>query len=339
MSGRRSQQGRRHAERDRRHALAPRRRREREVARRLAGENGDRVLEALAVGAHRRQRRARRQQLGLRLQHVGLGDDAGGIAVLRDLQRALVALDRPRQQVGLEVGLAQREVVDRQRALRREARRSEVGGAALLAGARALDRARDAAPEVGRPVAVERGGEGVGGAGAAAAVDRRAVAAAEAAPARVDPDAGVVGGARSADQRLRLRVRRDRGGDGLVRGIDLGREAIELGVAEQAPPVAARERVGRRGRQPDRVAGPRRFLVGGRHRRARPLVVGADRARRRARSRAAASATASWRPLDGERRAGRRHRASPCAGAACRGRRRRPASSAASSPGSRSGRR
>src|SRR5204863_10053737 len=80
--------------------------------------------------------------------------------------------------------------------------------------------------------------------------------------------------------RLGMRVRRDRGGDGLVRKVDLGREAIELDVAEQAPPVAARKVVGGRGRQPDRVPGPRRFLAGGRHRRARPLVVGADRARR-----------------------------------------------------------
>src|SRR4051794_20247932 len=70
------EQGRWHAERDRRHAVAPRRRREREVARCLAGEDGDRMLEPLAVGAHRGQRRARRQQLRLRLQHVGLGDDA-----------------------------------------------------------------------------------------------------------------------------------------------------------------------------------------------------------------------------------------------------------------------
>ena len=142
------------------------------------------MLEALTIGAHRRQRRARRQQLRLGLQHVGLGRDAGVVAVLRDLQRALVAFDAARQQLDLVVGFAQREVVDRHRALRREPRRGQVGGAALDAGTRALDRAADAAPEVGRPVAGERGREGVGAAGAAG----RAVAAAEAARAGVEAE-------------------------------------------------------------------------------------------------------------------------------------------------------
>ena len=36
----------------------------------------------------------------LRLQHVGLGDDAGLVAVARDLQAALVALERDLEQCG-----------------------------------------------------------------------------------------------------------------------------------------------------------------------------------------------------------------------------------------------
>jgi hypothetical protein len=89
---------------------------------------------------------------------------------------------------------------------------------------------------------------------------------------------GKVRRARFANQRLRLPIRRDRGGDRLVGGVDLAGEARELGIVEEAPPVAAVERVGRRRRQPRRAAVLRRFLVRRRARRVGADVVGADRA-------------------------------------------------------------
>ena len=70
-----------------------------------------------SVRARAHQRRAlgaRVGQLGLGLQHVALRGDAGLVAVAGDLQRALVAFDGDAQHADLGVGLAQREVVDRQ---------------------------------------------------------------------------------------------------------------------------------------------------------------------------------------------------------------------------------
>ena len=90
---------------------------------------------------------ARVGQLRLRLQHVGARRDAGVVAVVRDLQRALVAGDaccRSRSRFG--IGLAQREVVGRQLALRRQPRRRQVGRAGLRAGPRALDAAAQRGP-------------------------------------------------------------------------------------------------------------------------------------------------------------------------------------------------
>jgi hypothetical protein len=72
-------------------------------------------------------------ELGLRLQHVGLGGDAGGVAVLRDLQRALVTGQRAFEQRLLRVGLAQRKVIGGELALGRELGGGQVGGAGLFA--------------------------------------------------------------------------------------------------------------------------------------------------------------------------------------------------------------
>ena len=85
-------------------------------------------------------------ELRLRLQHVGLRGDAGVVAVLGDLQRALVAATVAASSADLRIGLAQREVVGRQLALGREAGRGEVGRAGLRAGAGAGRRRRAAGP-------------------------------------------------------------------------------------------------------------------------------------------------------------------------------------------------
>ncbi len=219
------------------------------------------MLETRAIGAHRGERSARVRQLRLGLQHVGLGNHARGVAVLRDLQRALEAFDRAREQLGFEVGLAQREVVARELAFGRQARRRDVGGARLLARARALDGAADAAPEVRRPVAVERDAVARPRPRRRRPGDAPAVAAADLVRVARERDGGEVRGARLADDRLRLAVRRDGAGDRLVGGVDLAREAVELRVVEQAPPVAAIERVGGRSGQPERAAVARRLLV------------------------------------------------------------------------------
>ena len=272
------QQGRRNAQRHRRHDLVPGRDGDREIACRLACEDGDRVLVPGAIGTHRRQRRACARELRLRLQHVGLGSDAGVVAVLRDLQGALVALDALAEQVGFEIGFAQREVVGRHLALRREAGRREIGRARLGAGPRAFDAPADAAPEVGCPVALQRRREGVadGRDRSAGALGRAAaLATPAAAPARAHANARKIRRAGLAHQRLGLAVRRHRGRHRLVRRIDVPGQPVERRVVEQRPPVAAIESVGRRGAQPRRTAG-RHLLVDGRDRCRRPRVVWAD---------------------------------------------------------------
>ena len=87
------------------------------------------------------------------------GRDARGIAVLRDLQRPLVAFDRLAEQGHFAVGLAQREIVDRERAPWAESFAEPRSARARLgAGERALDAAAELAPEVGRPIGGERDG-------------------------------------------------------------------------------------------------------------------------------------------------------------------------------------
>ena len=192
-------------------------------------------------------RRARRRQLRLRLQHVGLRRDAGVVAVLRDLQRALVAFDACAQQLDLAVGLAQREVVGRELALRRQPRRGEIGLARLRAGARALDRARRRGPRGRAPSRRERRRERVGGAGAAG----RAVAAAGARChwRRARPS-GSSAARCSRTSAWACAYAATAAATFWFDTSTCAGEAFSVGVAEQRPPVAAIERVGRRGRQP-----------------------------------------------------------------------------------------
>ena len=210
---------------------------QREVARRLAHQHGDRVLEARPVWRAPAARSARVVgELGLGLQHVGLRRDAGGVAVLRDLQRALVALDRRAEQGDLGVGLAQREVVDRQRRpAPRAAPQPRSAALASRAGARALDAAARAGPR-GRAPSRRRA--------------RRRRRCRRRRWPRPPVRRALASRPSGREQRGALRSRTSacacaygghRGGDVLVATSTSRRErGSSSGVAEQAPPVAAR---------------------------------------------------------------------------------------------------
>jgi hypothetical protein len=96
-------------------------------------------------------------ELGLRLQQVGFRRDAGVEAVLRDLQHALEAFGGGVEQRLFGVCLAQREVVDRQLALRRQARGGQVGGAGLQVGGGAVSAGAQLAPDVRLPAGADVG--------------------------------------------------------------------------------------------------------------------------------------------------------------------------------------
>ncbi len=212
-------------------------------------------------------------QLGLGLQHVRLGGDAGVEAILGDGQHALVAVHGGVQQCLLRVGLAQREVVGRQFTLRRQPRRGQVGRTGGGAGLRSADAGPQLAPHVRFPAAANVDAVLVAGGGGAAAT------AAGGAAGQVD--AREQRGALLRDQRARLRVGGHRGGHVLVVDLDALGHLVQRGVAEQRPPRAAVQRVGRCGRGPAGggfVGGAQRLLELRRLRRGRNLVSGAERA-------------------------------------------------------------
>ena len=97
-----------------------------ELARRLADEQRNRVLEPRARAGGRRPVRAGRTELRLRLQHVGALRDAGVVLVLRDLPCALVRGHRIGQQRDLVVGFAQCKIVGGERRLCRQCRGGEI---------------------------------------------------------------------------------------------------------------------------------------------------------------------------------------------------------------------
>ena len=73
------------------------------------------------------------QQLRLRGDDVGARRSAGGILVLRDLERTLVLRDGVGQQIVQRIGFAQFEIGDGEHGLHREGRIGEIGGADLRA--------------------------------------------------------------------------------------------------------------------------------------------------------------------------------------------------------------
>ncbi len=129
---------------------------DRELRRRLADEDGDRVLELRARDPRVEHLRLRGLELRLGLRDIAAGDDAGRVLIARELQRPFVAGDRILEQSDLRVLHAQQQVALRQQRLRRQPRRGEVRRARLRARFARLDAAPHAAPQVDFPAQVER---------------------------------------------------------------------------------------------------------------------------------------------------------------------------------------
>ena len=145
------EQGRRDLERHLRHHRVPLDRLDDEGRRGLSGEHGNGMLEHLTLADELGQVAAGRGDLGLRLEEIGLGRDAGVVPVGRDRQRAVVRLARRVDQRDFGVERADLEEVGRERRLRRQPRIGEVRIARFRRSPRLLDAAPDAPPQVGLP--------------------------------------------------------------------------------------------------------------------------------------------------------------------------------------------
>ena len=217
------------------------------------------------------------RRLGLQL--VALGDRAGMVLVAHNVERFRVGVGGLLQDILFGVEQSKIEVVRRQRALRREPGVGEVGRRGLGRSLGAFDLPADLAPDVGRPARAQL--QLIAGHSLRALDDR---------PGRTDRDAAVAAllrlGARSGqvdggeklrliggDDRVRLLVGGKGGGEVLVGDLDLGLEAVEQGIVEDGPPVAAVEAVRRLGRRP-----ALRFLERRRRLDRRSFVVRADQA-------------------------------------------------------------
>ena len=252
MSGRRSSSSGGKRRRHRGNLHVQRQRRNGEIGRGLADQHGDRVLQ-LRPG-HRGLERLgpRRVELRFGLDDVAAGGHADGVLVARELQRALVARDAVLQQANLRILHAQQEVILCELRLQRQPCRRQLVGRGFGCGRARFDGASDAAPEIELP-------------------------------GRHDADVligsargqrWVVPRSRRLGQRQRLPHARFGGADRLVVHVGRRRQRIEVGVAEELPPVSGCHRAPRRGHR--RRAG---FLVRRRHIDGRTQVLGPDRAR------------------------------------------------------------
>ena len=186
------------------------------------------------------QRGLRRLKLGLRGDDVGARRHAGRVLVLGNGEAALEALDVLLQHALERILVAELEIIRRQFRLEAETDQSEVGGRGLGRGDVALDLPADAAEQVELParLPLERDGGALGaerpGADDARCADHR----------------GKQGGAGLRHEGTSLIVDRDLGAEILVVHVDGPDQAIEGGILEDAPPVAALGRVVRARRAP-----------------------------------------------------------------------------------------
>ena len=178
---------------------------------------------------------------------------------------------------------AQIEIGGGERPLCRELGIVEIGGAGLGGRRIAFDLAAHLAPDIDVPGAGKLRHEGC-------RVDGAAVEAGASARARGSEAGGLWPGARAgvgvtrrhrwkqrrlrlADEGARLLIAGSRGGHRLVRDFHLLEQESELGIAIEAPPIAAVDPVARRGQFPAFD-----LLVLGRRRRGFGKIVGADAA-------------------------------------------------------------
>ncbi len=113
------------------------------------------MLELRALDAHVDRLGLGGLELGLRLDHVGLGRDPARVPVLRQAEELLEGGDRLVEELFLGVHGAELEVVLRQLRLEAQARRFEVARARLGAGLARLHRAANPSPDVELPREVE----------------------------------------------------------------------------------------------------------------------------------------------------------------------------------------
>ncbi len=148
------QQRGRHTDGDVRHHRFPvGHRRQREVAGSLADQHGNRMLQLGTLPLQANSGSLAIRQLGLRLQHVGFGGNAGGVTVLRDLQSPRITLIGAFEQGLLYVCLAQGQVVDCEFALGRQPGCSKVSRTGLGTRRGTVNRPAQPAPDIGLPAA------------------------------------------------------------------------------------------------------------------------------------------------------------------------------------------
>ena len=248
----------------------------------LAAQNGEGVKEVGPLQLHRGNLGLGGRELGFGLGDIEVGGDTTLAAVLGEFERTAVGDHGFLQQLVLGIERAQGEVVNGDFGLDGELGGFEIIGRGSHTRARALDLAAHAAPDIELPTGIERDDEGVesgpvaGGAGAGRLVGANALAG----EGGVGRELGEEVGARDVHKGAGLLEVRIGGRELLVVGGREGFEAVQIGVAEEFPPGAARQVGGGLGRLPNpRVSRTcatkgRRHGVGAEGR--RPLVVRAD---------------------------------------------------------------
>ncbi len=189
-------------------------------------------------------------ELGGGLAHVGFRHDAGAVLVLGQAQRARIGGDRGIEQARLLVEHPQLQVVLHQFALQAQARGGEICGTGLELGTTGLQATAQLAPDIQFPRRAE--------AQVIALADARCAGAAVrprgALPRTRDPGATgqcrVEAGPGAAHQRARLAVLSLGRRQVLVGQLQALDQRVQLGIAVQGPPVAARQGIGRGRRGP-----------------------------------------------------------------------------------------
>ena len=205
----------------------------RQLGRRPAGKNGDGVFVLSARQPGVNKLRLGGQELRLSGDDVGLRACAGGILVLRDVQRPLILLQRVRQQIVDRVGLPQLHIGERERGLGGQRRVGEFRRADLGRGPLFFDGATYFSPDVERPAAANLRVQDI---------DARVLTR----ETRVVIQGRIEARAGFADERERLPVVGLVRLQGLVRDGDHSFQAVEFTIPESLPPLALCEIVARR---------------------------------------------------------------------------------------------
>ncbi|MCY1427505.1 hypothetical protein D9M71_433540 [compost metagenome] len=209
----------------------------------------------------------------MRLGYRILARHPGAVLVLGHGQRALIGRDRGFEQAFLLVHHPQLQVVLHQFRSQAQANRRHVGQACLGTGLIGGQAVTQLAPQVGLPADPKAGAVSVADAAAGVTQARAGTAGALAGAvlASAQVDAGEQRTTGAAHQRLGLTVLGFGLGDGLVAGVELFDQVVQLGITVQLPPGTTGQGVGRIGLGPASS-----MLERHRFRRLRALVVRAQ---------------------------------------------------------------